>query len=79
MFRSPKFGDGTTSEAIDESGLNVFMFALSRGTGTARRFESVPADADEPINMGTPKPGSTTAMSFFQRLFAVSADRRRRN
>jgi hypothetical protein len=37
-----------TSEAIDESGVNVFMFALVLGSGTARRFESNPTDANEP-------------------------------
>jgi hypothetical protein len=40
-----------TSEAIEESGVKVFMFDWSRGSGTARRFESVPADANEPSDI----------------------------
>jgi hypothetical protein len=28
--------DGMTSEAIEESGVNVFIFALALGSGTAR-------------------------------------------
>src|ERR1700761_8684353 len=51
LFRSPQFGDGITSEAIEESGLNVFMFAFSRGAGSARwRFESTLSEISD---MGT--------------------------
>jgi hypothetical protein len=50
-----------TSEAIEESGENVFMFAIGRGSGTARRFESGPTDANEPSDMGWLKPGRRTA------------------
>src|SRR5262249_31768547 len=48
LLRSPKFGEGITSEAIEESGVNVFMFALSRGTGSARwRFESTLSEVSD--------------------------------
>src|SRR5581483_6274943 len=48
LFRSPQFGDGITSEAIEESGLNVFMFAFSRGAGSARwRFESTRSEVSD--------------------------------
>src|SRR4030088_134466 len=50
-----------TSEAIEESGVNVFMFALALGSGTARRFESNPTDANEPSGIGQIKPGRRTA------------------
>src|SRR5476651_1194182 len=52
-----------TSEAIEESGVNVFMFALALGRGTARRFESKPTDANEPSDIGQVKPGRRTAKS----------------
>src|SRR5579871_2072822 len=48
LFLSPKLADGMTSEAIEESGLNVCMFAIGRGSGAAPRFESVTGDANEP-------------------------------
>jgi hypothetical protein len=50
-----------TSEAIEESGVNVFMFALALGSGTARRLESRPVDANEPSGIGQLKPGKRTA------------------
>jgi hypothetical protein len=37
------------------------MFALALGSGAARRFESNPTDANEPIDMGQLKPGRRTA------------------
>ena len=55
-----------TSEAIEESGVNVFMSALVLGSGTARRFESNPTDANEPIDIGKLKPGKRTAILRFQ-------------
>jgi hypothetical protein len=61
-----------TSEAIDESGVNVFMFALALGSRTARRFESNPTDANEPSGTGQVKPGRRTATVHFHdepRLF----------
>jgi hypothetical protein len=61
LFRSPKFADGMTSEAIEESGLKVCIFAMGRGSGKARRFESVPGDANEPSDISILKPGSTAA------------------
>ena len=51
MFRSPKLADGMTSEAIEESGLKVCMFAIGRKSGVARRFESVTGDANEPSDI----------------------------
>src|SRR6187200_747028 len=53
-----------TSEAIEESGVKVFMFALVLGSGTARRFESIPLDANEPGGIGQVNPGRRTAMSL---------------
>jgi hypothetical protein len=41
-----------TSEAIEESGVNVFMFALILGSGTVGRLESKPEDANEPSGIG---------------------------
>src|SRR3954468_16836142 len=39
--RSPWFGEGSTSETTEESGVNVGMSALPFGTGRGRcRFES---------------------------------------
>lgn len=41
LLRSPKFGEGITSEATDESGVKVFMLLLPPGIGSTRlRFES---------------------------------------
>src|SRR4051812_48998055 len=58
LLRSPKFGDGMTSETTEESGVNVFMLALPLGIGRARwRFESVPPDANEPECIETTKTG----------------------
>ncbi|WP_229176564.1 hypothetical protein [Bradyrhizobium ivorense] len=49
LARSPKFTDGITSEAIEESGVNVFNSATPFGTGRVRcRFESPLEDEDEP-------------------------------
>src|SRR5450432_1668849 len=52
-----------TSEAIEESAVNVFMFALVLGSGTAARwrFESNPAGANEPSGIRQLKPGRRTA------------------
>jgi hypothetical protein len=66
LFRSPKFGEGMTSEATEESGENVFMFEYSCGSGAERRFESEPADANEPNDMEWLKPGRRTATVSFQ-------------
>src|ERR1700688_899811 len=55
-----------TSDAIEESGVNVFMFALALGSGTARRLESNPADANEPSGIGQVKPVRRTAKLRFQ-------------
>src|ERR1700716_1692793 len=55
-----------TSEAIEESGVNVFMFALALGSGTARRLDSKPTDANEPSAIGLVKPGRRTAKLRFQ-------------
>src|SRR5947207_14733824 len=57
-----------TSEAIDESGVNVFIFAFGLGSGTARRFESKPPDANEPSDMGQLKPGRRTAALAFSTI-----------
>jgi hypothetical protein len=54
-----------TSEAIEESEVNVFMFALALGSSTARRFESNPTDANEPSGTGQVKPGRRTATMHF--------------
>src|SRR5476649_1362281 len=57
-----------TSEAIEESGVNVVMSELPRGIGRARwRFESNPAGANEPSDIGLLKPGRRTANSRLQR------------
>src|ERR1700722_6043406 len=67
LFRSPWFGDGMTSEAIEESGVNVFIFALALGSGAARRsLESSPTGANEPSGIGQLKPGRRTAIVRFQ-------------
>jgi hypothetical protein len=52
-----------TSEAIEESAVNVFMCALALGSGTAARwrFESNPAGANEPSGIRQLKPGRRTA------------------
>jgi hypothetical protein len=42
------------------------MFALALGSGTARRFESKPTDANEPSGIGQIKPGRRTAAVRFQ-------------
>src|SRR5664279_1003058 len=68
LFRSPKLTDGITSDAIEESGVNVFISELPRGIGRARwRFESNPAGANEPSDIGLLKPGRRTAKSRLQR------------
>src|SRR5664279_4230863 len=68
LLRSPKLADGMTSEAIEESWVNVFMSELPRGIGRARwRFESNPAGANEPSDIGVLKPGRRTAKSRLQR------------
>src|SRR5664279_2652113 len=68
LLRSPKLTDGMTSEAIEESGVNVFMSELPRGIGRARwRFESNPAGANELSDIGLLKPGRRTAKSRLQR------------
>jgi hypothetical protein len=41
--------------------LKVCIFAMGRGSGMARRFESVSGDANEPSDISILKPGSTTA------------------
>src|SRR5882724_6387365 len=47
LFRSPWFGDGMTSEAIEESGLNVFMLALAPGIARTRGgAEGMPSGLD---------------------------------
>jgi hypothetical protein len=52
LVRSPKFGDGITSETVEESGVKILMFVLVRGSGKARcRFESDPSEVDEPSGM----------------------------
>src|ERR1700712_691471 len=53
-----------TSEAIEESGVKVFMSALVLGSGTTARwrFESKPEGAYEPSDIGMLKPGRRTAM-----------------
>src|SRR3569832_2984690 len=68
LFRSPKFAEGITSEAIEESGVKVCMFAIGRGSGVARRLESVPEDANEPIDLSILKTGRTTATAYFQNI-----------
>src|SRR4051794_13951687 len=61
LLRSPKFGDGMTSETTEESGVNVFMSALPLGIGRARkRFESIPPETNEPECIGRPKTGKRT-------------------
>src|SRR5580704_10606211 len=56
-----------TSEAIDESAVNVFISAFALGSGTARRcLESSPAGANEPNDMAQLKPGRRTATVRFQ-------------
>src|ERR1700720_950218 len=69
LFRSPKFAEGMTSDAIEESGEKVCMFAIGRGNGAGRRFESVPEDANEPIDISILKPGRTTAITLFQKKY----------
>src|ERR1700761_8024905 len=61
LFRSPKFGDGMTSEAIEESDVKVCMFAIGRKSGVARRFESASGEANEPSDIRGLKPGRRTA------------------
>src|SRR5579872_4910729 len=63
-FRSPKFAEAMTSEAIEVSGVKVCIFAIGRGSGMARRFESL--DANEPGGISILKPGETTAIEFFK-------------
>src|SRR5579864_8182629 len=65
LFRSPKFADGMTSEAIEVSGVKVFISAIGRGNGVARRFESVLLVP--PSDISILKPGKRTAINFFQR------------
>src|SRR4051812_24207050 len=63
LLRSPKFGDGMTSETTEESGVNVCMSALPFGIGRARkRFESNPPDTNEPECIGRPKTGKRTTI-----------------
>jgi hypothetical protein len=40
------------------------MFAIGRGSGVARRFESVPVVANEPSDISILKPGKTAAKNF---------------
>src|ERR1700759_4875585 len=90
LLRSPKLADGMTSETTEESGVNVFMFALPLGVGRARRrFRSGLAAANEPASIGQLKPGGTTAKLRFQHSVAkwltilmrgtIPAYRQRRN
>jgi hypothetical protein len=56
-----------TSEAIDESAVNVFILGFVLGSGTARRcLESSPTGANEPSGIGKLKPGRRTATVRFQ-------------
>src|ERR1700722_15261504 len=57
-----------TSEAIEESGVNVFMFALALGSGAPVRWRLVssPAGANELSDIGLLKPGRRTATVRFQ-------------
>ena len=58
---------GMTSEAIDESGVKVFISALALGIGRARRrFESKLEGANEPSGIGRLKPGRRTAIVRFK-------------
>jgi len=45
------------------------MFAIGRGNGAGRRFESVPEDANEPIDISILKPGKRTAKTTAKMLF----------
>src|SRR5271169_5124714 len=78
LFRSPKFGEGITSEAIEESGENVFIFARGRGSGTARRFESVPADANEPSAIWIAQTGQDNGNIELSKWSLTIRPRRRR-
>src|SRR5487761_260192 len=69
LFRSPKLAEGMTSDAIEVSGVKIFIFAIGRGSGVARRFESEPGDANEPIDISILKPGKRTALANFQNVF----------
>ncbi|MGC1554430.1 MAG: hypothetical protein WA806_16775, partial [Bradyrhizobium sp.] len=64
LFRSPKFAEGMTSEAIEVSGVKLCIFAIGRGNGVARRFESM--GTNEPSDISLLKPGKTAAINFFQ-------------
>jgi hypothetical protein len=70
LFRSPKFAEWMTSDAIEVSGVKIFIFAIGLGSGVARRLESGPADANEPIDISILKPGSTTATANFRNVFS---------
>jgi hypothetical protein len=59
-----------TSDAIEVSGVKIFMFAIGRGSGVARRFESESLVANEPIDISILKPGKTTATVNFQNVFS---------
>jgi hypothetical protein len=50
-----------TSEAIDVSGVKVFIFVIGRGSGMACRCESGAVDTNEPDDISMLKPGKTTA------------------
>src|SRR5579862_5736592 len=70
LLRSPKLADGMTSEAMEVSGVKVCMFAIGRGSGVARRFESVAGDANEPTDISKLKPGKRTAKVLIHKIHA---------
>jgi hypothetical protein len=76
LFLSPQFGEGMTSEAIEESGVKVFMFDWSRGSGAARRFESVPADANEPDDISNAQTRQENGNRHFSKWKSLTILRR---
>ena len=70
LFRSPKFAEGMTSEAIEESGVKVCISAMGRGSGVKRRFESI--DVNEPSDISILKPGGSTAKTDGNNFFSTN-------
>src|SRR4051794_510870 len=56
-----------TSEAIEESGVNVFICALALGSGTGRRFDSEPFEVYERSSIGELERGRRTAAAHFRK------------
>src|SRR5579862_8569148 len=72
LLRSPKFGEGMTSEAIEVSGVKIFMFAAVFGIGSERsRFESDPSEGSEPEDIVQFKPAGERRIKPREKVLTI--------